>query len=421
MKKKFIVSLILVGLMLLTIIMTGSECEASEDFLNTGIGGATESALNYHSDMSEAEKQEMYASLAAMPASEFNETVGKTMKNLTDSEKQGFLAWLKASYLICDSSSSDNWQLPTDFKVPESANWSSGIPEPGQGTVSQSEQSEDVTRIQIKNITKSAYQSWEAKFDDQWSLGCAVLEVANEKLAEAEKHVGQSIQGSFGPESKTTEEVYSEAGRTQSESVIFTNDDMSKWLELTYGQNMATVTWSGDFSGTGSAEATEEKTDDQKILEASIEGFSIADFPAPSAGKLTKYTPEGKTKSGNPAQVLLFEGGTAQSTDEWKERFVNEGWKMDLYEIEEDNYLETEMYDIEGTKDFYPEVEGFTYKENNVYFEKATDDNKVQRILMTTIETSYGLGDEVDRDSPKYKQWVIITVNEIDILDLSQP
>jgi len=420
MKKKFIVSLMLIGLMLLTVMMMGSECEASEELLNTETEETTESALNYHSDLSETEKQEIYTSLAAMPASEFNETVGKAMKNLTDSEKQEFLAWLKANYLICDSSTIDNWQLPTEFQSPCSLAWPDEIPQPAQGTVSQTEQSEDVTRIQIKNITKSTYEAWETALDKQWSFGCAVLEAASEKFEKADEYIDNNTKYNFGDQAKSTEELYAQEGRTQSESTIVTDDHMSNWIEVTYGQNMATIAWNGDFSGNGAGQQ-QEKTDEQKIMEACIEKFSFVAFPAPSAGQLTKYTPEGKTKDGNPAQVLLFEGGTSQTTDEWKERFVNDGWKMNLYETEEDNYLETEMYDIDGTKDFYPEVEGFTYKERNVYFEKATDDNKVQRILMTTIETSYGLGDEVDRDSPKYKQWVIITVNEIDILDLSQP
>jgi hypothetical protein len=353
-----------------------------------------------------------------MPAEEFNALIDKEINGLQDGETQELMDWLKSRFLVADSCSGDDWKLPTEFQSPCCLAWPDEIPQPAQGTVSQSEQSENVTRIQIKNITKSTYKAWKTALDKQWSFGCAVLEAASEKFEEADEYIDHDTKYHLGDQTKSTEELYAQEGRTQSESVIVTDDHMSNWIEVTYGQNMATIAWNGDFSGNG-AGRQQEKTDEQKIMESCIEEFSFVVFPAPGAGQLTKYTPEGKTNAGNPAQVLLFEGGTAQTTDEWKERFVKEGWKMNLYETEDDTYLETEMYDIDGTKDFRPEVEGFTYKERNVYFEKANGDNKVQIILMKTIETSYGLGDEVDRDSPKYKQWVIITVNEMDILDLS--
>ena len=420
MRKRLSITLMLLAVMLLTIIMMGAQCTRTPDAWSytegndaAAIRDAAESAFHYSAGMTETEKQELYEWLAEMPADEFNEAIDQEMESLSDSETQELLDWLKNNYLVYNGCSSDNWRLPTQFNKPGELGWPDGIPEPAQGTISQIEQSEKVTRVQIQNITKATYQSWKSKFDAQWSATSGMQEAVDEHLSKAKEYVELNTKYHLGDDAKTTGEQYLEAGRTQAESIIFTDESMGIWLELTYGQNMATVAWRGDFNS-GGASTTEEKTDEQKIMEAGIVQFAIVDFPASKAGTMVKYTPEGKTKEGHRGQVLLFEGGTSQTAEEWQQRFVSEGWDIKIYQDAGENYFETEMYDIDGTKDLYPDIDGFTHTEHNVYFERVTGD-KVQRILMTTVETSYGTAYEVDRESPDYQQWTIITINERDL------
>lgn len=201
-------------------------------------------------NLDEAEKQTIIGALAGMSAEELNAAIEKVMNNLNNDEKGKFIAWLKAHYLIYQNATVDNWQLPTRFNKPPSMEWPAGIPEPKQGSVYIFTQGGDVTQITLVNLTGDTYQDWAGLFTEEWAISQGMIEFFDAEKEKGSEYVGLNTEYNLGPDSKTTVELFSEAGRTGEgvpQTRIFGAEDLTKWLELAYGQNMAILTFNGDF------------------------------------------------------------------------------------------------------------------------------------------------------------------------------
>ena len=408
---------LLISLLILAVLMTGSKCDGTPDDYKSDEKDAVEQELkeklDYTPNMTDDEQKQMKTKLENMTADEFNTAVDNEITSLNEDDKTAFLEWLKSYHLVADGCEEANWELPSDFST-GSMEWPSSIPAPQQGTVVKTEQNKEVTRVQIKNITVKTYEEWKSKLDEEWSFGCAVLKTANEKLDKAKEYIDGNIKYNLGEDTLSAEQLYEQENRQISESIVFTDEHYSKWLEINYGNNMAVISYTNSFTGTSNTQ-TKEKTTSQKTNEAILEKVGAVNFPGLIEEQLIKYTPIGKTLKGNIGQVLLFEGGSAESSFNWMQNMVEDGWTQKLDENED--YMETSMQDIDSTEDFIPDTQGFTSRTTESYFEKQID-NTVFRMSVITIETCYSLSDEIDVTSEKYKRWTIITINGIDIADL---
>ncbi len=406
-------AVIIAAALIFTVLVTGSKCDGKPDDYESHANEEAAQAirLGFSSVMSDEEKAQLQADLEDMTAEEFNEAVGGEMDRLSQEENQEFLEWLKSYHLVSDGCEEGSWQLPVDFAVSGSLDWPESIPKPEQGTVVKTEQGEDVTRVEIKNVTKKTFENWKAKLDENWSLGCAVLEAVNENMDKAKQYVEGNTKYNLGEETQTTTEMFESEGREISQSVIFTDDHMTKWLQLDYGNNMAVIAYTNNFT----ANAAQEKTAVQKSNEAMISKVGAVSFPGPSEAQFTKYTEIGETKSGNIGQVMVFEGGNDSSAFSWQERMVDDGWNVKIID-EDENFMEYEMRDIDSSADFVPDTQGFVTKTTESHYEKQVG-NTVYRMQVLTVETSYSLGDEIDVNSENYKRVVIVTINGIDVVE----
>jgi hypothetical protein len=215
----------------------------------------TEAIDQEMTNLAEVEKQAILDKLAGMSAEELNEAINKVMDKLDDEEKEKFIAWLKEHYLIYQNATIDKWQLPTTFSVPQSMDWPAGIPLPGQGSVSIVSQGGDVTQITLVNMTQQSYTDWEAKFNEEWRDAQGLFEYFDQEKEKYTEYVGNNTTYNLGPNSQTTLELFTSSGRLGADGTLqgrlFGDEHMSKWLELAYGQNMATLTFNGDFNAGG--------------------------------------------------------------------------------------------------------------------------------------------------------------------------
>jgi hypothetical protein len=108
----------------------------------------------------------------------------------------------------------------------------------------------DVTQITIVNMTQKTYQEWDGSLDEAWAAEQGITEFIDEEKEKLTEYIGLNTEYNFGPNAQTTTELFTEAGRAGEgipQTRVFGSEDMTKWLELAYGQSMATLTYNGDF------------------------------------------------------------------------------------------------------------------------------------------------------------------------------